>query len=194
MRLRLIFAVLILPLLAACNNVYHPLKGGVGFLEVPTGADTFQISYIGDASVSVAEARRFALLRAAELAALRNTAYFQIVGEQIYVAYGSQYWPGTYTRFYGGGRRGYGGGYVYGMYEPGYVETYTVPDVEMQVRLTNDGAAPSIPAGYLLWQAMGEKIELSPGVAERVGALPEGSGPVVLPAAPAPMTMPAGGA
>ena len=191
MRLRWLLLPLILGFLASCTNVYRPLQGGIGFLEVPTGADAFQVSYIGDSNMSVTEARRFAMLRAAELAALRNVGYFQIVGERIYLSYGTQYWPGTSYYVGGGGRRGYGRAYVY---EPGYVEGYTVPDVEMQVRLTADSAMPAIPAGYLLRQAMVDKIELSPGVAERVGTMPEGAGAVALPAAPVPTTKPAGGA
>ena len=184
--------LLLAPLLAACQDVYHPLKGGVGFMEIPTGTDTFQISYLGDSGSAVPEARRFAMLRASELAVLRDMPYFQITQEQIFLSYGSRYWPGSDTRYVETypDRRGHVRAYIYHAYDPGYTEFYMVPDVEMQVRLTTDAAAPSIPAAYLLRQAQADKIKLSAGVAERLPSLPDASGPVTLPPEPKATTKP----
>jgi len=184
--------VLLIPVLAACQGpAYHPLKNGVGFSEVPIGSDGFQISYTGDSNMSVTEARRMAMIRASELAVLQNKPYFQVQGEQIYVSAGTRYFPATdvpYVQTFRD-RAGRTRAYIYHSYDPGYVEQYTVPDVEMQVRLTTESAAPSIPASYLLRQAEADKIPLSPGVPERLSGLPA-VGDVTLPPEPAPATRP----
>lgn len=192
MRMRWMSVLCLLPLLAGCQNSYHPLKGGVGFMEVPVGSDGFRVSYIGDTDLSVTEARRFALLRAAELAVLRDDPYFQIVSEQIYVSAGTRYWPPTDAPYVVStrGRDGRTRAYIRHTYDPGYVESFAIPDVEMQVKLTRDGGAPSIPAAYLLRQAQADKIKLSPGVAERMAGLPNVEAGVALPPEPQPTTKP----
>jgi hypothetical protein len=191
MRPRLFTLLLLLPFFAACS-VYHPLKGGLGFIEMPVGPDGYQISYVGDTGMSATEARRFALLRAAELTALHNMPYFRITEEHIIVNYGTQYWPGTVTPIVETvpTRRGGERVWVSHVYEPGYMEYYTVPEAEVRVQLTADPAAPSIPAAYLLQQAIAENIELSPGVAERMAALPPVTGAVTIPPPPTPTTKP----
>jgi len=191
MRMCVVAALMLLPMLAGCEMPYHPLKGGEGFTEVPVGPDSYQISFIGDADMSITEARRYALVRAAELAALHDRGYFQIQNERIYVSASSRYWPSSDTPYVETrhGRDGREWAVIRHSYEPGYVETYAIPDVEMQVQLTASAAAPSIPAGYLLRQAQADRIKLSPGVAERLAGLP--SGAVALPPEPTPTTKPA---
>jgi hypothetical protein len=190
--MRWLLMMLVLPLLGACTNVYRPLQGGLGFMEVPVGPEGYQISYVGNSDMSATEARRYSLLRAAELAALRGEAYFRITEEHIYMTYGNRYWPGTDTRFVEtfGDRYGRRRVVIHHVYDPGYTELYMVPESEMQVQLTKDGAAPSIPALYVLQQAVADGIELSPGVAERMGGLPAVTGEVRVPAAPVPTTKP----
>jgi hypothetical protein len=192
MRWQWLLMVLVVPLLGACGSVYRPLQGGVGFMEVPVGADGYQISYVGDTNMSATEARRYTLLRAAELATLRGEPYFRITEEHIYMTYGDRYWPGTDTRFVEtfGDRRGRTRVVIHHMYDPGYTEIYMVPESEMQVQLTKDGAAPAIPAVYVLQQALVDGITLSPGVEERMAALPAVTGTVMVPAAPVPTTKP----
>ena len=124
-------------------------------------------------------------------AVLRGKPCFQIQGEQIYVSAGTRYWPPTDTPYVESfrDRNGHTRAFIHHSYDPGYVEQYTVPDVEMQVRLTDETAAPSIPAAYLLRQAATDKIPLSPGVPERLSGLPA-AGNVTLPPEPAPATRP----
>ena len=178
--------------MAACQDVYHPLKGGIGFLDLPTGPEAFQISYIGDSTMSVTEARRFALIRAAELATLQGKSYFQIQSENILLSTGTHVWPPSdvpYVETFRD-RNGRTRAFIHHSYDPGYVESFTIPDVEMQVRLTTDSAAPSISAAYLLRQAMADKIKLSPGVAGRLSSLPPPPETVTLPSEPAPVPKP----
>jgi hypothetical protein len=190
--MRWLVMMLVLPLLGACGNVYHPLQGGLGFMEVPVGAEGYQISYVGDTNMSATEARRYALLRAAELATLRGEPCFRITEEHIYLSYGNRYWPGTDTRFVEtfGDRRGRRRGGIHHVYDPGYTESYMVPEAEMQGQVTKDNAGPSITALYVLQQAQADGITLSPGVPERMATLPAVTGAVTVPAAPAPTTKP----
>ena len=190
MSLRWLLLVLLAPFLTACASPYRPLHDGVGFTELPVGADTFQVCYSGNGDMSIAEARRYGYLRAAELAALRNQPYFQVLAEHLYVSWGLHYWPGTdysYVEGYGPRR----GVFVHHYYEPGYVEPYSIPDVVLQIQLFSSPGPATIPASYLLRQALADQIKLSPGVAERVPALPQVTTPVTLPPAPAPTTRPA---
>jgi hypothetical protein len=196
MRCRLLFVVLMLPLVTACS-AYHPLSGGVGYSEVPLGADAFQVTFTGEGAMPVAEARQYALTRAAELTVLRNGAFFEILDERIFIGYGTSYTPATYYpaggwggRRWGGGHWGRGYGYYGGYYDPGYVQTYMIPEVTMQVRVVPGGTANAIPAAYLLRQAEGRNMELNPAVRERLASLPAVAGEVTLPAAPQPVTRP----
>jgi hypothetical protein len=191
MRPRLLFLILLVPFFAACS-VYHPLKNGLGYIETPVGPDGYQISFVGDTGMSATEARRFALLRASELAALRNMPFFRITEEHIIINYGTHYWPGTYTPITETVRTRHGetAVVVTHVYDPGYMEYYSVPEAEVQVQLTADLAAPSIPVAYLLQQALDDKIKLSPGVAEHMAALPPVTGSVTIPPPPTPTTKP----
>ena len=192
MRGRWLLMMLVLPLLGACTNVYRPLQGGLGFMETPVGTEGYQISYVGDTNMSATEARRYTLLRAAELATLRGVPYFRITEEHIYMSYGQQYWPGMDTRFVEtfGDRRGRTRVVIHHVYDPGYTEWYLVPESEMQVQLTKESAAPSVPALYVLQQAVADGVRLSPGVEERMGGLPAVAGAVMVPAAPVATTKP----
>jgi hypothetical protein len=187
---RWLLLVAVMPLLAGCESPFHPLRGGVGYTDMPVGADSIQVSFSGSEDMSMATARRFAYLRAAELAALRGKPYFQVLAENIYITWGMHYWPGTdYSYVEGFGPRHEV--FIHHMWEPGYVEPYTRPDVVLQIQLFAAPGPQTIPAGYLLRQAEADKIKLSPGVAERIPALPQDTGPVTLPPAPAPTTNPA---
>lgn len=194
---RLLAFLLVLPLLAGCS-VYHPLRGGVGFSEVPLGPDVLQVTYTGQGAMAVAEARQYALTRAAELAVLRDRPFFEILDERIVIGYGTSYTPPTYYPGYAGyrrggrwGGRGYYGGYYGGYYEPGYAQTYTIPEVTLQVRLASPDTPNVIPAAYILRQARKRNVDLSAGVEERLAALPPIAGNVTIPPAPQPTERPA---
>jgi hypothetical protein len=188
---KLAFFVLVLPFISACST-FHPLKDGVGFSEIPVGQDAYQVTFVGNSSMSVAETRQNCLLRASELAALRSVPYFQITSERVFLSYGSHDWPGTDTAYVETipDRRGRTRAIIHRVYSPDYTEVYMIPEVTMQIRITAD-AANAIPAAYLLRQAQQNKTKLSPGVAERIANLPVPDSPVELPPPPAPTTKPA---
>ena len=174
--------------LGACS-AYHPLKGGIGYTELPVG-EGYEVTYVGTSDMGVARARQYALIRASELTALAGKSFFEIEGEKIYLMQGLEYVPGeTRVRAYPGwGRRGR---VVYlGTYEPGYVMSYTVPQVWMKVKPV-EGGEKAVPAGYILRDAVRDNVPLSPEVKDLVPTLPVGEGPVTVPAAPQTETRPA---
>jgi hypothetical protein len=181
-----LFVLILWPLLLGACNAYHPLKGGIGYTEVPIGRGSFQVTFAGDSDMSVTETRQYCLTRAAELAVLSNAPYFEITNEHIYVSYGSEYVPGADYGYIGyGHRRDYHYGYAY---DPGYTELYSVPEVMMQIALQQQLGKSSIPAAYLILQAVTAKVPLTPGVAERASQMP--SGPASIPPPPPPTTRP----
>ncbi|HVX84061.1 MAG TPA: hypothetical protein VH253_04525 [Phycisphaerae bacterium] len=158
--------------LAGCS-VYHPLRNGVGFTDTPVGPDSYQITYVGPEDMPIAESRDYALLRAAELAALRDDPYFQILNEQGYVSQGMQYWPGEDVTYFGGfAGRWHRYPVVYHAWAPGYFEPYTVPQYTLTVRVTPQPLANVVPANYLIQRAADEHIKLSPGVLEKSRGMP----------------------
>ncbi|HUO07922.1 MAG TPA: hypothetical protein VM008_06460 [Phycisphaerae bacterium] len=168
-------------ILAGCN-VYHPLTGGVGYTDVPIGPNSYEVTFTGDADMPVGEARWYCLVRSAELAVLRNDPYFEILDQQVYLDYGSYYYPGNYGAvYYGRGRHAYWG---YG-YDPGYVQPYALPEVTIRVGISREPGPETIPAGYLISEAAKRKVPLTPGVSERAATMP--SQPVPLPPPPPPM-------
>jgi hypothetical protein len=190
MNWRLLCVLMLLPVVTACS-AYHPLREGVGFTEIPLGQNAFQVTFTGESSMRVAEARQYCLTRAAELAVMRDMPFFQIMDERIFIGHGSSYMPPMYSPAYRGrGRYGYWGRGYGGFYEPGYVQTYTIPEVTMVIHLTTPDAPNAIPAAYLLRQAKERDVKLSPGVEERLAGLPLVTGEVRLPAAPEPATKP----
>ena len=77
MRNRLLpFAVL----LAACAapNPYHPLSDGEGYSEALVAPDRWQIAYHGTADQDEVAAKKYALVRAAELAKGGGFPYFRL--------------------------------------------------------------------------------------------------------------------
>ena len=188
---RVLLLVVVLPLLAACN-AYHPLSNGVGFTEIPFGQDSFQVTYTAEGATPIAEARQYCLTRAAELALLNNQTAFEILDEHIYIGYGTSYSPATYYPTYAG-RRGYGGRYYGGggVYSPGYVDSFTLPEVTMQIRFVPPNQPSAIPAAYILREAQSRGTKLSEGIPERLATLPAVSAPPTIPPAPTPTTKPA---
>jgi len=188
---RVLLLLVLLPMLASCN-AYHPLSGGVGYSEIPFGQDSFQVTYTAEGATPIAEARQYCLTRAAELALLHDQAAFEILDEHIYVGYGTSYSPGTYYPTYAG-RRGYAGRYYGGggVYSPGYVDTYTLPEVTMNIRFVPPTAATAIPVAYILRESQSRGTKLSEGVSERLASLAPVSGVPTLPPPPTPTTRPA---
>jgi hypothetical protein len=183
--LRRICFLLPFVLLGGCS-VYHPLRGGVGYTDLPIGPNTYEVTYSGTSDMPVGQARWFCLLRSSELSVLRNDPYFQILDEHVYLDYGSYYYPGQYDPYYyGWGRHGHWG-YVH---EPGYIQPYTLPEVTMKVELSPQPGPKTIPAAYLIRQAEARKIKLTPGVAERAAGMP--SEPATIPPPPPPAPKPA---
>lgn len=67
-------------LLAACaSNPYHPYKGGVGYSEVHTAKNRYEIVYHGPSHMDEATAKGLAIRRAAEVGKANGMAYFRIV-------------------------------------------------------------------------------------------------------------------
>jgi len=190
---RALLLLILFPFLAACNP-YHPLSNGVGFSEIPFGQETFQVTYTSEGATPIAEARQYCLTRAAELTVLHGQAAFEILDEHIYVGYGTSYSPATYYPTYAG-RRGYGGRYYGGggVYSPGYVDSFTLPEVTMNVRFVPATVPSAIPAAYILREAESRGVKLSDGVPERLASLPPVSAPPTIPPAPTPTTKPAPG-
>jgi hypothetical protein len=193
---RLVVAFVFASILVAGGcSVYHPLSGGVGYTETPVGPDALQVTYVGPADMPVAEARDYAMLRAAELAVLRNDPYFQILNEQGYVNHGLQYWPGEDYTYVGGS---WGGRHrhpvIYHTWTPGYWEPYTIPQYTLTVRPTTNPAANAVPANYLIQRALRAKIKLTPSVPERAAGMPlnvPANAPPPPPASLPPTTLPA---
>ncbi|MGN6367090.1 MAG: CC0125/CC1285 family lipoprotein [Phycisphaerae bacterium] len=162
--------MVLIPLLflAGCN-VYHPLRGGVGYSDLPVGPDKYEVTYLGTSDMPLGQARWYCLLRASELSVLRNDPYFQIIDERAYLNYGTYYFPGQYDPYYyGWGRWGHWG-YAY---EPGYLQPYTVPEVTMRIQTKSTPGPKTIPAAYLIHEAEKRDIPLSPGVRENASGMP----------------------
>jgi hypothetical protein len=67
-------------LLAACaaSNPYHPLSGGEGFSEVAVAPDRWQIAFHGNSDQDDVAAKKYALVRAAEIAKGGGFPYFRL--------------------------------------------------------------------------------------------------------------------
>jgi hypothetical protein len=191
MKLRLLGLILLLPFLAACSS-YHPLKEGVGFTDVPVGPDSVLVTYSGDDTMSVGETRHNALIRAAELAAYRGTPYFEITHEHIYLTRAATYWPPTETTYVTGveNRRGEVRPFIVRDYDPGYTQDFTQTEEQLEVKFSAQPGPTTIPAAFLLHQALAQHVPLSPGVQERLASMPDVAGPILIPPAPLPTSRP----
>ena len=79
-RLSLILAVVFL---AACaSNPYHPYEGGVGYSEVNTAKNRYEIVYHGTSGMDEATAKNLAIRRAAEVGKANGQPYFRIAGSR----------------------------------------------------------------------------------------------------------------
>ena len=162
---RILFFIPLL-LLTGCS-VYHPLRGGVGYSDIPVGLDGYEVTFVGTSDTTVGQARWYCQLRAAELSVLRNDPYFQVLNESVYLKHGTYYFPNAVgPNNFGPGTQAYPG------FEPGSVQPYVAPEVTMKVELSPVPGEKTIPAAYLIREAEHRKIELSPGVAERAAGMP----------------------
>lgn len=183
---------LLLLLSATGCSAYHPLKEGVGYTDVISGWDTVVVTYSGDSSMSVAETRKYALIRAAEIAALRDMPYFEIASEHVYLTRASNYFPPTHSSYVTTVQnpRGQVRPFIVRDYDPGYTQHFTLIEQNLQARMLALPGEKTIPAAYVLQQARAEKIKLSPGVEEKLAGMPGANGPAHIPEAPDPTTKP----
>jgi hypothetical protein len=67
-------------LLAACaaSNPYHSLSGGEGYSEVAVAPSRWQISFHGNSDQDEVDAKKYALVRAAEIAKGGGFPYFRL--------------------------------------------------------------------------------------------------------------------
>jgi hypothetical protein len=66
-------------LLAACaSNPYHPYEGGVGYSEVNTAKNRYEVVYHGTSGMDEATAKSLAIRRAAEVGKANGMPHFRI--------------------------------------------------------------------------------------------------------------------
>jgi hypothetical protein len=70
-------------LLAACaSNPYHPYEGGVGYSEVNTAKNRYEVVYHAASGMDEAAAKNLAIRRAAEIGKANGMPYFRIAGSR----------------------------------------------------------------------------------------------------------------
>jgi hypothetical protein len=70
-------------LLAACaSNPYHAYEGGVGYSEVNTAKNRYEIVFHGPSGMDEATAKNHAIRRAAEVGKSNGARYFRIAGSR----------------------------------------------------------------------------------------------------------------
>src|SRR5882724_6675817 len=72
------FAASILLSACAAPNPYRPLDNGIGYTEANIANDRYEIMFHGTADQDELTAKKFAILRAAEVAKHANFPYFRI--------------------------------------------------------------------------------------------------------------------
>jgi hypothetical protein len=84
MRNRLLFLLPPLALLlAACaGNPYQPYAGGVGYSEVGTARNRYEVVYHGTGGMDEATAKNYAIIRAAEVGKQNGMRRFRIAGSR----------------------------------------------------------------------------------------------------------------
>lgn len=187
---RILFCAMLIGLMTGCS-VYHPLKDGEGYVEEPVGPNSFQVTFVGGSSLSATETREYCLTRAAELAVLHDDPYFRIVDEHLTISIGQTYYPGSYYPAYGYGYGGRRRGIYYreAYYDPGYLETYSIPEVTMRIAFEKQMGDNSIPAAFFIDRAVDQKLKLTDGVVDRAAGMPRAGGGI--PPPPMPKTQPA---
>jgi hypothetical protein len=72
-------------LLSGCAGLFPPnyrsYSDGVGFSDVQVAKDTWEVSYVGPAEFNELQAKKMAILRAAELTRLSGRRWFRIVSQ-----------------------------------------------------------------------------------------------------------------
>jgi hypothetical protein len=76
--------LLIVPLLLAACAVtpYQPYAGGVGFSEVNTARNRYEVVYHGTTGMDEATAKNYAIIRAAEIGRNHGMTHFRIAGSR----------------------------------------------------------------------------------------------------------------
>lgn len=83
MTLRPLIFLIASALLAACaSNPYHPYEGGVGYSEVNTAKNRYEVIFYGTSGMDEATAKNFAIRRAAEVGKANGMPYFRIAGSR----------------------------------------------------------------------------------------------------------------
>lgn len=71
-------------LLGGCAvTPYQPYQGGVGFSEVNTARNRYEVVYHGTTGMNEADAKNYAIIRAAEIGKRNGMPHFRIVGTRL---------------------------------------------------------------------------------------------------------------
>ena len=124
--------------LTGCATGYQASGFGGGFSELPMSADTYQISYRGNAFTSGSATQEMALLRAAELAIDHGYTHFVVLGSNGSVDTSYYVQPGTTVATVN--PTGFGGYTATANTYGGYVAPINKPRTEMVVRFVSADA------------------------------------------------------
>jgi len=72
-------SLLLTTLLTGCATVYGPLSGKGGYIELPNGQETFDVSFSGNGMVPPDLLETYLLYRCAEVTEANDMDYFEIV-------------------------------------------------------------------------------------------------------------------
>jgi hypothetical protein len=145
-------------LLAACagSNPYHSLAGGEGYSDVALAPDRWQISFHGSPDQDETAAKKYALVRAAQIAVAHGYPYIRLEEGETRVGEDRQRVRETeavrerdYPGLYPGGRR---------VRARSVTRTESRPAVKVVVAMEKEACAECLAAGELLREARSSGI------------------------------------
>jgi hypothetical protein len=144
---RPIISAAIALMLAACATSYQPLAFKGGYSHVQLDANTYKVSFRGNAYTSRDRVETYLMYRLAELTAETGHDYFVIVGSRTYAGQGVVTTPGTYRSTTTGsatafGNTAYGSATTTGTYTPGQTFIVTKHDGIATIKVFR-GAKPT---------------------------------------------------
>jgi len=140
--------------LCACAPLYAPYRGDTGYSEAAVQTDTFDVSFVGNDDMNETQCRKFALMRAAELALLHGRAWFEVTsaGARTRVLAGEV--PATVTQSGSRGR------YRYTSVTGGYTQYYDRPEAMVRIHLLAAAKEGALDANQIIHDARTqEKVE-----------------------------------